>query len=243
MEDEKSNSSDHSHQLCPELHPLTYTTTTALVDEDYSSNEFVCDKCGVIYRDSAVYHCTPCEYDLCTKCYTANNSKIQIDYADLIIEFCSVTGTQAKMARSFLNAFSWDINMATTRFHECNGDITQLTDSTNVPVPFVLLMENINEICYCSDYFRREKDEGNKHGWRCTNCWKESNDIIDYLCITGRHCPFCKVTGFSNVICAECWSADVPEEVMRNDFYSGNEYDEKEVLIHRKVMMSLNRIS
>ena len=84
-----------------------------------------------------------------------------------------------------------------------------------------------------------------KKGWKCRCCRKESKEIIYFLCNSGRKCLYSKVNarGGANIVCAECYDAKVPEEVMENDIYSEKGFGEKEIFIHRKVMVSLDRMS
>ena len=104
---------------------------------------------------------------------------------------------------------------------------------------------NINHICYCSEKLSKREDEKKKKGWKCKCCLKESTEIISFKCKSGKKCLYTKVkaNGGSNVVCSECYDAKVPEEVMGNDIYSEKGFDEKKIFIHRKVMVSLDRMS
>lgn len=64
-----------------------------------------------------------------------------------------------------------------------------------------------------------------------------------YICPSQEDCLYLELSGSIYGICVECYNAVIPEEVTKNDIYSENEYDENQLFIHRKVMVSLARIS
>lgn len=100
----------------------------------------------------------------------------------------------------------------------------------------------VNKLCYCSQRLYAKLDNRRIAGWQCRCCQKHIRDIVYYSCGT-RPCLYIQVTGASNLVCSECYNIMVPEEVIKSDLYSGGGYDERSALIHRKVMVSLHRIS
>ena len=123
------------------------------------------------------------------------------------------------------------------------GDLGANTKTKNI------VIGGLNQKCYCSrhkltPHTMRGAVDPNTPSIRCFCCQRMPKDNVYYRCTLRREiCLFHRLTNWEYKICSECFTASVPAEIMENAIYSGNDYDEKEVFIHRKVMVSLNRIS
>ena len=104
---------------------------------------------------------------------------------------------------------------------------------------------NINHICYCSEKLLKREDKERTKGWKCKCCFKESTNTVYFKCNSGKKCLYRKMSakGGKTRFCIECYDAQLQNEVMQNDIYSDKGFGEKEIFIHRKVMVSLCRIS
>ena len=109
-------------------------------------------------------------------------------------------------------------------------------------IQVIFPMGNINQMCYCSNALLADTYDYMTAIKFCRRCLKQLNGTKFY-CGAGEDCCFERLTRHTNGVCSECYNANVPEEVMKNDLYFGNVYDGKSVLIHRKGSVSLDRIS
>lgn len=102
---------------------------------------------------------------------------------------------------------------------------------------------DINKLCYCARtlLFRSDSAFPMNVQMHCRRCAKELTPNIYYQCVAPCICV--QATGYCNVICAECYDAKVPDNVMRNVLDFGNQREAQSQLIHNKMMVTLNRIS
>lgn len=103
---------------------------------------------------------------------------------------------------------------------------------------------NINEMCYCSEKLLKQKKESQIGKEICKCCFAQIKSNIFYSCGADWTCLFLLLTGYPYLVCNECYTAKIQEQMIENDVYSENdEYDDQEVVMYHKAMVSLEQIS